>query len=583
MTKKENAAKLSFFVLFGAITIVMLVRTFFGLDITDEAYYMAEGRTVLEGNLPYALNNSNATGMTIIMTPFIALFRLFSPEYEGYFLYMRICFVLFKSVILLIGFYLLKRKISMFYSACIVLFMAAYHIHAIQNFSYNTISLFMVFIVGILLFVLQGDGPDSKFTRAGFFIAGFLSAIAVFAHPAHAATIVIYIILLVVFRNKPQNIIMYLLGGIAQIVVLFTAVIAQSGWKTFFLGLTDFLNGIGGVEKPDKPEVMNYIWRAYGHLWKIMFITFVLSFFIIMLIRKKKTGSSWRDLFKDTGKVQARAVYAFYFSIILGLIYIFRQGNVQNVISQVGACAFFVVIVSVIFFFHDAAVWFIGVPYSVFCLVEAFMTATTSPASRFMHVVPSLAVIFIISSRAQVNIADTLKSYIVPTIAVFLVIICEMNGLRYVYRDGSLPELTYQVNEGVYKGIFTSEKNAKDTVELENYIKSNTSEGELISFRDNVPAGYLFMNGRICDIRTWDCMQYSYGKNDPSALYAYYERSGNIPDKIIYVDYGRDEKLSLDDNGYLYNEFLELHYSLEEDIKLNDTYKRVVLYTRKSE
>ena len=41
---------------------------------------------------------------------------------------------------------------------------------------------------------------------------------------------------------------------------------------------------------------------------------------------------------------------------------------------------------------------------------------------------------------------------------------------NYVYRDSPISRLTYKVPAGVYKGMYTTEKNAHDLMELESYI-----------------------------------------------------------------------------------------------------------------
>ena len=51
-----------------------------------------------------------------------------------------------------------------------------------------------------------------------------------------------------------------------------------------------------------------------------------------------------------------------------------------------------------------------------------------------------------------------------------------------------------------------------------------------------------------------------------------------IPDKIIYVDYGRDDKLSIEDPEYRYNDWVNEYYDLVEDIELNETFSRVMVY-----
>ena len=84
--------------------------------------------------------------------------------------------------------------------------------------------------------------------------------------------------------------------------------------------------------------------------------------------------------------------------------------------------------------------------------------------------------------------------------------------------------------------------------------------------------------GKVCDISTWDILQHSYQRNSPAILFDYYRRRDMIPDKIIYVDFGRDENLSIIEPEYRYNDWVNRYYDLVEDIELNDTYFHVMAY-----
>lgn len=595
MRKSKFAFNVVFIMLFVFLIFVMLVRTLFGIEITDEAYYVAEGRTVLEGNLPYALNNSNTVGMTLLMIPFIWIYRFIVPDYEGLFLYMRIGYVVFKSVLALIGFQLLKKKVGDFFAACSSLTMLAYHIN-IQNFSYNSIPAALVYFIGVVLLYLQDNMNNCGYEWAGYAIAGYLSAIVVFAHPAHATTVLLFIIFLILFNVGIKSIFAFIMGGILQIVVLFLPIISQTGIDALLQGILEYRHNVSIIERAKPSEVINNIWSEYGQIWKIMIFGVLFFIFASFIIKRKiKYANEVRSL-KDRDERKKIILGAAFFSLILGLIYIFIHIDVSVEIASIGACAVFVEVILLFFFPKDEAVWFIGVPNICFCFFEAFMTNSNSVGSRFVYAVPALCVLFICAGNlCKVNKYEyayndqsvgekiTLQSVGKYSFAVFtvgVIIACEINGLRYVYRDSPLEELKYKVSQGIYKGIYTSKQNAEDTMELEKYIKNHTNSDELIAFRDNVPVGYLFMNGKICDIRTWDCMQYSYGRNDPSALYAYYERSGNTPDKIIYIDFGQDESLSIDDKEYLYNTFVHEKYFLDEEIHLNDTYKKVIIYKK---
>jgi len=331
-----------------------------------------------------------------------------------------------------------------------------------------------------------------------------------------------------------------------------------------------------GIEHPFATTVINNILNEFSILWRTMFVFFILFFLIKMVVKK-------------SNNIKNEVLNSLCFSLIIGLLYSLLKTNPQNTVAFIGACGAFVVLGLGLAFPFSKAFLFVGLPSLCFCILEAFMTNSSSAIGRFIHVVPAICSLYILYGEKNIRKSilnnsfrgRSIRQFFLPSLTIFLIILCEVNGLRYVYRDDDLKALTYRVTNGVFKGIYTSEQNAKDTMELEEYIKNITQKDDYIAFRDNVPVGYLFMNGHICDIRTWDCMQYTYGMNDPAALYSYYERREKIPDKIIYVDYGRDQTLSIDKSDFLYNIFVKDNYKLESDIKFNDTYKRVMLFIKK--
>ncbi len=354
-----------------------------------------------------------------------------------------------------------------------------------------------------------------------------------------------------------------------------------------------------GGQRPELDTVIAIVWESYNQLWTIMAVVFILLIIDGLLVNHMTHRAYFKELRHKEWFTQKEIMDALYFSIFWGLIYIFLQCEAEYMMPFIGALCAFVIMILLFIHTNNRALWFLGMPFLFFCLFEAVMTSSNSPAYRFLFVVPAFSSLFAIAGERQCqwnslqiganvkplgpfcNKSVMDKMYILPMIAVFLIVSCEIKALKYVYRDDSLSNLTYKVEQGVFKGIYTTEQRGKDTMGLEKFIKSVTDCEDYIAFRDNVPIGYLFMNGKICDIRTWDCMQYSYGRNDPSALYAYYERARKIPDKIIYVDFGRDKQLSVDDDKFLYNIFLKEYYELQMDISLNETYKRVILYRRK--
>lgn len=599
--KSMNKRSVGFFFAFFIITIIQLIRAFYGIEITDEAYYLAEAKTVLEGNVPYAYNNSSVVGQTFLMIPFTFIYRILVPSYEGFFLYMRICFIAFKSAILLCSYYVLKKRRDGIFTDGAILCMNSVHFYSLQNFSYNTIPFYLVFFVGTLLYSLQEQDSNRR-TYITYFLAGMLSSIFVFAHPARTINVCLFCILLLLYRVEWKRIGMYLLGGIFHIAIFFSLIIYQTSFHQLYDGVLGCIDTLSNAASPSTDSSVTLIFMAFRNLWLAMIFVFAVTYAIIT---GEKLGKylSVRD--RDSFEKKSRVLFSICVALGVGFLYVLFRYDTASISWGIGACLLLAFIPIMICFPKEKTVWYIGFQGIGFALLEAFLLSSTSPTSRFSYAIPAIVVLLILweemlwkteksTSKEMSKDVTTLSAvhyscnlqrilrYMTAIVLTVLIIFCELKGLRYVYRDQPLDELDYKVGSGIYKGIYTSSQNARDTIELERYIRDSTSEEEYVAFRDNVPVGYLFMNGKICDIRTWDCMQYSYGKNNPTKLYAYYEKRKLIPDKIIYVDYGRDEWLSMYDENYLYNQFINDNYYKVLDEELNDTYKEVIIFERKT-
>ena len=93
--------------------------------------------------------------------------------------------------------------------------------------------------------------------------------------------------------------------------------------------------------------------------------------------------------------------------------------------------------------------------------------------------------------------------------------------------------------------------------------------------------GYLMSNGKACTSSAYDAMQYSYDVNNPEIMYDYFNLTESVPTKIIYIDFGRDEILSIEDEHWGFNQFVDYNYKLQSETELKMF--RILLYELKNE
>lgn len=553
--------------------ILMYYRAFFGTEITDEAYYVSEAKEMLNGNVPYAYNNSSkAVGFAFVLIPIIAIYKFFNPVLAGVFLFTRLCFVTYKAVICFCVYLILRRRAKKSHAllaSALILPLSG----GIQNFSYNTVPILTLFLVGCLLYdVIEQNAQHPK---VKMIISGFLTGIACFANVGWTATLIIFILIISIRikeRSKKIRALMLFCGAvIAEMLIVFVPISIETSFADLWYGLyrlfiapipADSLNPdktwggvIGSFKEPFKQ-------------WLEVFIPVSGFIFFVSSIPMEEKRLSKKQ------RLTLSVTLGMLFQIILISC---NDHESPDVVYKWAFAAFCYMIVFMIMgtYRKDKIVWYLCLYPPIYAVVAIIFLSNGANVSRFSNVytilIPMVLVLFENKSKSIRFMATIMVAVIIVTLGYV--------DFHYVYRDDNFRSLTYKVQTGVYKGIYTTKARANDLPELEEYLNSIVEDDETYAFRDNVPAAYLMMHkGLACEISTWDILQHTYHRNSPAILFDYYRRRDMIPDKIIYVDYGRDEKLSITEPDYKYNVWVNTYYDLVEDVDLNETFFHILVY-----
>lgn len=558
------------------LTAVMVLRMFYGTELTDEAYYVSDALTSMHGNLYYAYNNAIGTGCGLLMIPFLFLYELFVPSDEGIFLYSRICYMLFWYTVMMLGYRILRKNFKKSSALLVTIFMIAFAGGiGIYNFSYNTVPCAMSYLGALVIYDAVEHG--GRWSRFRLFLSGFMMGIALVAHIGCGITIAILAVVIAVRsrgdKTKIENLLCCLAGGIAQLLIVLVPIALQTGLPPLLSGIENLLSPY-----PEQSLTQDTVWdrlsvilRLYVIIAPCLTAAFAAVFFLSGRFIKEEGkplsqrsrilfsagtaiafASAWCSI-QQVHQVSNRAGIDWGFFGVIGIIFLLCIGN----------CKKYPILL------------YSGLYPLAFAFGEMILTDSNASIARLPHAAPALAVYFLIMLNE-----DGLLSRLVVTISV---ICCSLsmciNNCIYFFHEDTLPNLSYRVNSGVYKGIYTTKARAHDLPEMEEYLNKLIADGEPFAFRDNVPGGYLMARkGVMCDRATWDRMQYSYGVNAPDNLYNYYQRKGKIPQKFIYVDFGIDEQLSIEKDGYLFNEFVNSYYTKTADFAMNETFHRVMVY-----
>ncbi|MBP5383867.1 MAG: hypothetical protein J6Y57_02720 [Lachnospiraceae bacterium] len=551
---------------------LMFLRCFFGTEFTDEAYYVSDALGMLHGNTLYSFDASMPSGANIIPAFFYYLYELFVPSDAGIFLYSRIVYTLLKFLVIICIYKNLENKYSrecrLFITALLIPFMGTSAL--IPDFSYNTISVWLMLLVSVLLYAaLQQNGVKRCVTH---FLCGVLTAFLVLAHPVGVVSVVAFSFLILINtskKNRIMTILFYWCGGLMVLCTVLSIIVSKTSVSELVYGIE---TGIRYSPLTPDPLYSRIMATSQGFVqWglALLIIAFVLLFFSGHIIE----GDS------ILGRKDMHAL-ALAITLIAGLMYTYQAYDKTSWSYGIGHSIFGLFASFIILSIFSRRVcrsaleWYIGLPLVCFVVLLSFTTVEMN--SRFYYcvilIIPIIA--FILETKVQ------LIKRLAVVGALALALFQGYTAFRYIYRDSRLRLLDTRVTEGVYAGLYTSQKRAKDVVELEHYLDRSISDEESVSFRDNAPVGYLMKNRNVCDIETWDFLQYSYGCNDPTGMYRYYKNRDAIPDVICYIDFGRDSLLSIENSSsdyFRFNDFVNQNYVLADDSFQNDTF-RVLLY-----
>ena len=560
--------------------VLMYVRAFLGTELTDEAYYVSEAKEILNGNVPFAYNfSSKCIGFAFLLVVLIALYGCFVPSLAGVFLFIRLCFVTYKVLVWAVAYSVLKKKLRHSHALLISALIIPLN-GPILNFSYNTIPELTFFMVGCLLYdVIEQDAPKK---RLRLIVSGFLTGIACFANPGWSVALIIFSALIVIRvkgkKEKLASLLCYLGSVFAVVLLVFIPICLRTSFSECFYGFYRlFIHPL-----PSKPLNPNKSWRtvlaSFFHTSVQWTVIFVLSFSIIYLLLLKY-GKEPKN--KETKRQYA--IIAISCGFFLHSLYLIFRYNAYLSSSFGGEYRGYITFCYLMVFLiagafrNEKIVWYSGSYQVTYAIAAILLVSANASIYRFINtytvIIPILYVL--IKNR----------SVLVRGMAIILTV-AVTGSLLYanynrIYRDVPVSEMTCRVQSGVYKGLYTSPTRARDLPAMEQYLNSVIGEHESYSFRDNSPFAYLMTHkGQVCDLQTWDSLQYFCKKNSPEVLYDYYRVRDMIPDKIIYIQRSSeaDQILSAQDSEWKYTKWVESYYDLVERVELNDTFPLILVY-----
>lgn len=569
LLKKSTEREYIFLILDIVLTcvgiVILIHRSLFGICYTDDSWYIAEPYIVSEGGVPYTNNWSQASGFTIPLALFTRLYTFFTGSTEGIFLFSRIEYIVWLLVIGGIIWFFLnleneKKKVPII----ILLPFCFITPHQLFSINYNTIGLvYLLLACCILLVDYKSSNTKSQFARG--VIGGIIIARAVIGTPYILLPCAIMFVYFC-YEKEWKKLQGYICGGSISAVLVI-------GWCCFRGGIHEFIRGLGYWLNDCayfQIEIDFFSDRNIADFFSYfkMFICCIVLAFIL------------RFLVKENEKYEKLLYILLSFFLICGFVKCYYTRSVLTLIYW----GWFEPIV--LYLFSPSPMLkkrikpyvFIIILYCSVLLFSSFGNIYGFIGREYWLYIPLIISIMLLLGH---NIENILTKFLVRFGILVLALLMIRSSYASVFDDEPISNLTERIESGIWKGLYTTKERAVAVVELEKYIKEVTEKEDNVLFMDWASFGYLMSNGTACTSTAYDAMQYSYGVNNPKIMYDYFSITETVPDKIIYIDFGRDEMLSIEDSNWKFNKFVNDNYNIQSVSKLK--LFRVVVYEVNSE
>ena len=544
-------------VMIAIFAVITVLRSFYTIDIADESFIVAETLLMLKGNIPYAINATDVSGMCFLILPFVFIYKLLVPSLAGIVLYLRLCFSVLRLIVVFLVYKIIRRKNKKIPSLSVALLLTVWY-YFTNYFSYNSNAIWLLILVSVWVYDLHAESPCKK-VYFQIFVAGILSAFAVFAHPFSAVPVALFACLLLLFTEKGLKIKYagsYCAGG------LFVAfsVLAIIVIKTSFMNLYNGLRILSIVVKQSESFSKIVVWKNYMIRYGLFFAVLILGF-VVGFICAKKRGLE--------NKVDFAAILSMAIGTFYTLLYFLITGfNLRLLGCYLGSMG---ILLSLILGLakKEKMFLFTSLPFLLFVVLELSGQRNAAEVLHPSLAFPTLIAVVLVTFKGANRTARWIQCTAVIIMATQLL----YADMIFTYFDDPISTLNSRVESGVYKGLISSEEKAKCLPQMETWIDMETEDCDSVLFRDNIPFAYLMYKGHTPELQSWDILNYSARwKKNAKIMYNNFKNRGEYPKKIIYIDYGYDDCLSIE-TDYEFNDWVNAYYDFVKEEQLNEMFR----------
>jgi hypothetical protein len=512
MTGKFKGSGLVEFLLWGfgaLVCVISYFRIYFGVEITDESYYVSCAYLTSIGGTPFTNDLYFQQAASLLYEPVLYLYHsLFGST--GIILFVRHLYFLLSLGCAGSFYFLFRRFIKPEYAFLIAILPVSFVPYSIPSLSYNTIGS-LCFGIGIA-FMLAGFFEEKKWKM---FCGGAFFAVASFGYPTFGVGAFLLGLFILFLHWREKNNVLWSIAGS----YLFSGCLFVLFW-----GITLFRFGYGNLELSYK------VTMAFGALGSAaQKVTNSINMY------KAYTPDLWVVLVVLVGGVVARIRFSlswFWPMTITSLIFIY-EASIADSLANIFITFICLMGCPVIALYEriKSPEWRLAILLFSTSFLMALLVLWTSSQILYAAALASqcavLSILFLCccGSSRKATIAGLV---VFQCINVYL-------SYNYVYREDRIVELTAFIKNGPYAGLLTSPEKLKIMDQIGQDIQTVKVNAKSILFYDSFPGGYLYSDLRPATPSMFiHPLPYGYLMRE---LYSrYFSNSSNWPDVFFQFE-----------------------------------------------
>lgn len=527
--------------IFNAVLIVLVIlRTFFCIIITDEVFNIGQALRTIRGNTFLVENWDYFQTGDSFLIPFLYIFCKITGSTEGIVLFSRLVFVALQTLLSVFIYKILSRffdRMSSFFAVVIyttaISFLLFYMWYDNWEIFFRLIGLFLIFYA-----ISSFDQKTSGKAYLMVFLAGIAHACMVFAYPTMIA-LYVYVLALIFFYRRKQSAkahnlmaLFYILGS-ALVFAVFMLYVLKIGVGNLFIfnstmaeaglsstGREGFFSLASMIEKTKALIVENVVFYMFA------LVFFAVGILILYVFRKNKH------------RILMFCSVMLMGCIVLLLMTAFRVDSLNTLMTYMSLYTIPLYILvrkesDKTRHFKDLIMilwissYIAGVVYSMTALDGAIKFSAGTRTGAIVTVL----LLFEVMKKIEVKTGSKTISGILATVLVVM----NVFALYSFSFDGQKPlECNAMIKSGIYKGIIDAPDNAKRYAVVEKDLAEVITDGDkTIACGPFAMEFYLMSDLTPNAANLWD-------PNNTELTFQYYKAYYGEPDIIVLHDSADD-------------------------------------------